>query len=76
MFEKMEPIGNVPQTAVTLSAQVDLGGVFSSKSASLLTKVAAPKYLSLLSDLRKRLDKSREIQEYKSRSSESSELTR
>ena len=76
MFEKMEPIGNVPQTAVTLSAQFNLGGVFSSKSASLLTKVAAPKYLSLLSDLRQRFDKSKEIQEYKSRSSESSELTR
>ena len=61
MFEPLDPIGGVPQTSVTFTTKVDLGGVFFS---SVVNKIA-PRFLGVVSDLRKKFDKSKEIDAFK-----------
>ena len=51
----------MPQTSVTLTTKVDLGGVFFS---SIMNKIA-PRFLAQVSDLRKKFDKSKEISAFK-----------
>jgi hypothetical protein len=57
VFEPLDPIGGVPQTSVTFTTKIDLGGVFYS---SIMNKIA-PRFLAQVSDLRKKFDKSKEI---------------
>ncbi|GMI43693.1 hypothetical protein TrCOL_g6405 [Triparma columacea] len=61
VFEPLDPIGVVPQTSVTFTTKVDLGGVFFSS----ITNKIAPQFLGVLSDLRKKFDKSRDIDGFK-----------
>ena len=58
VFEPLGPIGDVPQTSVIFTTNVDLGGVFYS---SIMNKIA-PRFLGVVSDLRKKFDKSKEIE--------------
>ena len=60
-FEPMEAVGDVPQTAVTLTTRVDLKG----KTPTILIEMAATNFLSQISDLRIDFDKSKEIEAYK-----------
>ena len=75
VFEKLEPIGDISQTAVVLAVDANLGGVLSSKGLSSAAGIA-PKFLTLLSDIRNRFDKSEEIKAFKSKSSETAGVTR
>jgi len=61
VFEPLDPIGDVPQTSVTFTTKVELGGVFYS---SIMNKIA-PRFLGVLSTLRKKFDKSKEIATFK-----------
>ncbi|GMI43036.1 hypothetical protein TrCOL_g3874 [Triparma columacea] len=61
VFEPLDPIGDVPQTSVTFTTKVDLGGYFYS---SIMNKIA-PRFLAQISDLRKKFDKSKEIDAFK-----------
>jgi len=61
VFEPLDPIGEVSQTLVTLSTKLDLGGVFYSS----ITNKLAPRFLGVLSSLRKKFDKSKEIDIFK-----------
>ncbi|GMI47646.1 hypothetical protein TrCOL_g5426 [Triparma columacea] len=57
VFEPLDPVGGVPQTSVTFTTKVDLGGVVFS---SIVNKIA-PSFLAQVSDLRKKFDRSRDI---------------
>ena len=61
VFEQLDPIGGVPQTLVTFTTKVELGGTFYS---SIMNKIA-PRFLAQVSDLRKKFDKSNEIAAFK-----------
>ena len=61
VFEPLGPIGDVPQTSVIFTTNVDLGGVFYSS----ITNKIAPRFLAQVSDLRKKFDKSNEINAFK-----------
>ncbi|GMI31066.1 hypothetical protein TrCOL_g1062 [Triparma columacea] len=61
VFEPLDPIGDVPQTSVTFTTKVDLGGIFFS---SIVNKLA-PRFLAQVSNLRKKFDKSQEIEIFK-----------
>jgi hypothetical protein len=61
VFEPLDPIGGVPQTSVTLTTHVDLGGIFFSSVINQL----APRFLTIVSDLREKFDKSKEIDTFK-----------
>jgi hypothetical protein len=61
VFEPLHTVGDVPQTSVTFTTKVDLGGVFYS---SIMNKIA-PRFLAQVSDLRKKFDKSKEIDAFK-----------
>jgi hypothetical protein len=61
VFEPLDPIGGVPQTSVTFTTKVDLGGVFYSS----ITNKLAPRFLATVSDMRKKFDKSQEIDIFK-----------
>ncbi|GMI44741.1 hypothetical protein TrCOL_g7074 [Triparma columacea] len=60
-FEPLEPIGDVPQTSVTFTIKADLGGVIFS---SIMNKIA-PRFLAQVSDLRKKFDRSKDIEIFK-----------
>ena len=57
VFEPLQSVGDVSQTSVTFTTKVDLGGVIFS---SIVNKIA-PRFLAQVSDLRKKFDKSKEI---------------
>ncbi|GMI23828.1 hypothetical protein TrCOL_g8666 [Triparma columacea] len=61
IFEPLQSVGDVPQTSVTFTTKVDLGGVIFS---SIVNKIA-PRFLAQVSDLRKKFDKSQEIDIFK-----------
>jgi hypothetical protein len=61
VFEPLDSFGDVPQTSVTFTTKVELGGVFYS---SVMNKIA-PRFLGVVSDLRKKFDKSKEIATFK-----------
>ena len=61
IFEPLPSIGDIPQTKVTLTSRIDLKSVFTSQSMNNL----APRFWSIVSDLRKRLDRSIGIDAFK-----------
>jgi hypothetical protein len=61
VFQPLKPVGDVPQTSVTFTTKVDLGGVFYSP---IMNKIAS-RFLLQVSDLRKKFDKSKEIDIFK-----------
>jgi len=60
MFEKMPPIGGVPQTKVTLMSTVDLKGILGARA----TKTVAVKFMKIISTLRLKHDRSRDMNAY------------
>ena len=56
-YERLEPVGGVPQTRVTFSQQADMGGLL----PTFVVNQLAPKQLMHLSKMRKQFDKSLEI---------------
>ena len=58
MFEPLQPIGKIPQTAAVFISKVDIG--FNSIPKSI-TNILGPKFLSQVSTLRIKFDKSKEI---------------
>ncbi|GMI31458.1 hypothetical protein TrCOL_g854 [Triparma columacea] len=64
VFEPLEPIGGVPQTSVTLTTNIDLGGAIDFV-ISIIKNTIVPKFLATVSDLRKKFDKSKEIDIFK-----------
>ncbi|GMI41984.1 hypothetical protein TrCOL_g13771 [Triparma columacea] len=61
VFEPLQSVGDVSQTSVTFTTKVDLGGVIFS---SIVNKIA-PRFLAQVSDLRKKFNKSKEIDTFK-----------
>ncbi|GMI48438.1 hypothetical protein TrCOL_g6642 [Triparma columacea] len=57
VFEPLDPIGGVPQTSVTFTTKVDLGGNFYS---SIMNKLV-PRFLAQVSNMRRKFDRSRDI---------------
>jgi hypothetical protein len=63
IFEALEPIGDIQQTKVTLLSKADFGGMI----PSTIVNSFGYKFLMQLSTLRENFDKSKEIEEYRSR---------
>merc|ERR1711871_168124 len=61
IFKPLEPVGEIPQTAVSLVTRVDAGGNVPTVAMNHNLK----KFLSSLSDLKKIFDKTKEIDAYK-----------
>jgi len=56
-YAKLPPVGGVPQTLVTFTAEIDMGG----NIPRVIQRKGVPKFLSALSAMRKRFDKSLEV---------------
>ena len=61
IFEPLDPIGGTPRTAVTFTTRVGLRGNIPTKAMNYILK----KYLSSISIMMKKFDKTKEIDAYK-----------